>query len=54
MGVAGLSHECPSSVTRVYLIDVTLITRYFRPYVSLNLYILSATLLLQGCNKGVT
>ena len=35
-------------------IDVTLITRYFRPYLTLKLHIISVTLLLQGCNRAVT
>ena len=34
-------------------IDVTLITRYYRPYLTLKLHILSVTLLSQGCNRDV-
>ena len=35
-------------------IDVTLITRYFRPYLTLKLHFLSVTLLLKGCNRAIT
>ena len=35
-------------------IDVTVKTRYFRPYLTLKLHILSVTLLSQGCNRAVT
>ena len=34
-------------------IDGILITRYYRPYLTLELHILSVTLLLQGCNRAV-
>ena len=38
----------------LHAIDVTLITRYFGPYLTLKLHILSVTFLLQGCNRTVT
>ena len=59
-GVTRMLQGCHVSVPALlqgsilHEIDVTLIKQYFQPHLRLKLYILSVTLLLQGCYRAVT